>query len=181
MNTHFWKGIVGKGFTSADFIDYVFQIKMGVWHPNFVVLHNTYMPKLSQWHSVPGEQRMKNLEVYYRDQQKWSGGPHLFVADDLIWVFTPLTMPGVHSPSWNQISWGVEMVGDYDTEPFTIQDNVIAALATLHKFGKLNPSLLKFHKEDPRTTHKECPGKNVVKADILQALNDKLIALQTVE
>ena len=24
-------------------------------------------------------------------------GPHLFVADDLIWVFTPLPTPGIHS------------------------------------------------------------------------------------
>ena len=44
---------------------------------------------------------MRNLEAYYRDEQDWSAGPHLFVADDLIWVFTPLRTSWVHSPSWD--------------------------------------------------------------------------------
>ena len=108
-----WKGIVGKGFTAADFDAYAKTITFGAWRPQFVVLHNTAIPKLADWHSVPGEKRMLALEHYYRDIQKWSGGPHLFIADDLIWAFTPLNLQGVHAPSWNAISWGVELVGDY--------------------------------------------------------------------
>ena len=56
-----WKGIVGKSFTAAAFPAYVAQQKFDQWRPQFVVLHNTASPKLSQWHSAPGEQRMKNL------------------------------------------------------------------------------------------------------------------------
>ena len=85
-----WKGIVGRGFTAADFVQYVQTIKLTLWHPQFVVLHNTFIPRLADWHQVPGEQRMQNLQHYYRDTQRWSAGPHLFIADDLIWVFTPL-------------------------------------------------------------------------------------------
>src|SRR5215467_4483890 len=112
-----WKGIVGQGFTAADFQSYAAGIQLESWVPQFVVVHNTQIPKLSDWHKKPGEQHMQELQHYYRDQMHWSGGPHLFVADDLIWVFTPLTVPGVHSPSWNAISWGVELIGDYDVEP----------------------------------------------------------------
>ena len=52
------------------------------WRPQFAVLHNTAAPKLAEWHSVPGETRMRNLETYYRDAQHWSAGPHLFVPTD---------------------------------------------------------------------------------------------------
>ena len=111
-----WKGIVGRGFTPAAFDAYASELTFGAWRPQFVVLHNTATPRLADWHMVPGPQRMKNLEAYYRDEQHWSAGPHLFVADDLIWVFTPLTTSGTHSPSWNSVAWGIEMVGEYDEE-----------------------------------------------------------------
>lgn len=176
-----WKGIVGTGFTPEDFDHYVQQLHFGTWRPQLVVLHNTASPRLSQWHSVPGHQRMENLAHFYRDTQKWSAGPHLFVADDLIWAFSPLTTSGVHSPSWNRISWGVEMVGDYSTEPFTsgagakVRDNAVSALVTLHAVMGLDSHSLKLHKEDPKTTH-NCPGKNVDKQDIIQRVHDGLVA-----
>jgi len=118
---------------------------------------------------------MRNLEDFYRNVQQWSAGPHLFVADDLIWVFTPLTVPGVHSPSWNSIAWGVEMVGDYNTEPFSpqVRDNAVGALATLHAALGLDPNGMRLHKEDPKTTH-DCPGKNVDKTDMIQRVLDHL-------
>src|SRR5437870_660296 len=78
-----WKGIVGKGFTPDDFDTYVAGLTFGSWRPQFVVLHNTARPRLLQWQSTAGEQRMKNLEDFYKNVQKWSAGPHLFVADDL--------------------------------------------------------------------------------------------------
>jgi hypothetical protein len=174
-----WKGIVGRGFSAEAFDAYVFSLTFMGWTPQFVVLHNTADPTLAHWHDVPGDSRMRGLEDYYRDTQKWSAGPHLFVADDLIWVFTPVTTSGVHSPSWNSISWGVELVGDYSVEPLSAQvrQNATAALATLHRVAQLDPSTLRLHKEDPLTTHKGCPGDNIVKADVISwvqgALADK--------
>ena len=170
-----WKGIVGQSFTPDTFASYVATISFPTWRPQFVVLHNTAAPKLSEWHSVPGNVRMKNLADFYQNVQKWSAGPHLFVADDLIWVFTPLNTSGVHSPSWNAITWGVEMVGDYASEPFgdAVRGNVLSALATLHSTLGLDPNTLRLHKEDPKTTH-ICPGSNVVKADIIQGIIDKI-------
>ena len=123
-----WKGIVGRGFRPQEFEAYVGSLRFTDWRPQFVVVHNTSEPRLSQWHSTPGEQRMRNLENYYRNVQGWSAGPHLFIADDLIWVFTPLTTSGVHSPSWNAISWGVEMVGEFEEEPFApaVRENTVS-------------------------------------------------------
>ena len=122
---------------------------------------------------------MLNLQSYYRDQMKWSAGPHLFVADDLIWVFTPLTTSGIHSPSWNAISWGVEIVGEYDDETFGggVRTTAIDALAALHQWRGLDPLTLHFHKEDPLTTHKNCPGKNIVKSELISAIQSRLVGL----
>jgi hypothetical protein len=175
-----WKGIVGKGFTADQFDEYVRNeiTPRLVWKPDFVVLHNTLIPRLDEWHNVTGWQRMSGLEGYYRDDQKWSGGPHLFIADDLIWAFTPMTVPGVHSPSWNGVSWGVEVVGDYDTEdlPQSVFDNVIAALAAMHVAIDKPATTLRFHKEDPATTHRGCPGHNIVKQEVVHALTIALNA-----
>jgi hypothetical protein len=101
------------------------------------VLHNTQIPTFDEWHRISGERRMAGLATYYRDERHWSAGPHLFVADDLIWAFTPLNVPGVHSPSWNGVSWGVELVGDYDREPFgdDVKRNGMEAMAALHRLA----------------------------------------------
>jgi len=170
-----WKGIVGTGFTPSDFAAYVAGLTFAAWRPSFVVLHNTGLPTFAEWHNVAGQVRMQNLETYYRDTQHWSGGPHLFVADDLIWAFTPLTVPGVHSPSWNNVSWGVELVGDYSTEAMdpNLQLNAISAIATLHGALGLDPNTLKLHREDPLTTHL-CPGNKVSKADFIAQVVAKL-------
>lgn len=167
-----WKGIVGRGYTAAQFDEYVRNLKWGEWVPRFIVVHNTSAPTLKQWHGpTPVPQRIANLENYYKNEMKWSAGPHLFVADDLIWIFTPLTVPGTHSPSWNAVSLGVEIVGEYDVEPFApVRNNVVSALASLHRRLGLDPQTLRFHKEDPKTTHKNCPGKNVIKADLIKAI-----------
>ena len=171
-----WRGIVGRGFRAEEFKSYVATLTFTDWRPQFAVVHNTSEPRLMQWHSHPGEVRMRNLESYYRDQQKWSGGPHLFVADDLIWVFSPLTGPGVHTPSWNSISWGIEMVGEYDEEAFGngVRDNVVEALAAMHLWRGIDPETIRFHKEDPKTTHTHCPGSNVDKADLIKRVRARM-------
>ena len=182
-----WKGIVGKSFDPEAFHKYVAGLEFASWKPEFVVLHNTYKPNLANWHEVSGKERMKNLVTYYRDDLKWSGGPHVFAADDLIWVFTPLTVPGVHSPSWNEVSWGVEMAGDYDVEAFDsgpgakVRANAVAALAVLHARLGLDSSTIRFHKEDPETTHKNCPGKNVLKPDLVKRVHQAILALRSAE
>lgn len=91
-------------------------------------------------------------------------------------MFTPLTTSGVHSSSWNGIAWGVEMVGDYEVEPFeaAVRDNTVLALAVLHGHQGLDAEIIRFHKEDPQTTHRTCPGGNVDKADLIQRVQERM-------
>ena len=143
-----WKGIVGKSFTPAEFDTYCHGLQWTAWRPSFIVLHNTAIPSLAQRPSGFNQGHMDGFVTYYRDTQQWSAGPHLFIDDTRIWVFTPLTVSGVHSPSWNKLALGVEMLGDYETEPFEsgrgklVRGNAIAALATLSAILGLDPETL---------------------------------------
>jgi hypothetical protein len=168
-----WKGIVSKSFAPEDFEGYCHTLHWISWRPSFIVLHNTAIPSLAQRPDGLTEQHIRNLESFYRDNQKWSAGPHLFIDDKQIWVFTPLTMSGVHSPTWNKIALGIEMLGDYETESFSsgrglaVRRNAVSAIATISAVLGIDPQTMKLHFEDPGTTHK-CPGKNVDKAEVIK-------------
>jgi len=175
-----WKGIVGKSFLPEDFESYCHTLHWITWRPSFIVLHNTASPSIAQRPDGLTEQHIRNLESFYRDTQKWSAGPHLFIDDKQIWVFTPLTMSGVHSPSWNKTALGIEMLGDYETESFSdgrglaVRKNAVSAMATISGVLGLDPQTMRLHFEDPGTTHK-CPGKNVVKAEVVKDVVDLLV------
>jgi N-acetylmuramoyl-L-alanine amidase len=175
-----WKGIVGKSFTQDEFDAYCHGLRWDAWRPQFIVLHNTGVPSLAQRPNGLEAGHIKALEAYYRDSQKWSAGPHLFVDDRQIWAFTPLTMSGVHSPSWNKIALGVEMLGDYESEAFDggrgrkVRSNAVAALATLSAVLGLDPHTMRLHREDTATTH-ACPGKNVRKLEVIQEVQDLMM------
>jgi hypothetical protein len=175
-----WKGIIGKSFSPEAFETYCEALTWSAWRPKFIALHNTGVPNLAQRPQGFTQTHIANLEGYYRDNQKWSAGPHLFVDDKQIWVFTPLTVSGVHSPSWNSIALGVEMLGDYDKDAFdagrgaAVRDNAVAAMATLSAVLGLDPTTMRLHREDPATTH-ACPGKNVKKLEVIQRVQEKII------
>ncbi len=177
-----WKGIVDRSFDPAGFADYCRSLQWTGWRPSFIVLHNTGVPSLAQRPGGLTQQHISALQSYYRDQQHWSAGPHLFVDDRQIWAFTPLTTPGVHSPSWNSVSIGVEMLGDYQAEPFAtgrglaVQKNAVAALASLCEVIGLDPAGIRLHHEDPKTTHRDCPGQNVNKAAVIAAVVARITA-----
>lgn len=156
-----------------DFKNHVENLNLS-WRPSFIVVHNTSVPTqelYKSWHSKSNwtqEQWLKNLASYYAGLG-WNGCPHLFVAYDAICILNDLKFSGVHSPSWNKISWGVETVAEFNYELFDngVQTNLIAALGVLHSKLGISPDTLKFHKEDVRTTHKECPGKNLNKQSLI--------------
>lgn len=167
-----WKPIVGLSFNAVQFDSYCHSLQWVAWRPSFIALHNTASPSLAQRPVGFTQQHIKNLVSFYRDEKGWSAGPHLFIDDKQIWVFTPLTVSGVHSPSWNKLAMGIEMLGNYETESFktgrglAVRKNTVAAIATLSAVLGLDPTTMKLHKEDPATTHK-CPGKNVIKSEVI--------------
>jgi len=166
---------VKLGFTQSEFAIYLqHQVHFGAWRPSLIVWHNTAAPTLADWHKTaaddikrgrkPGTTRINNLENYFRNQRRWSGAPHLFIADDFIWVFNPLTAPGVHSPSWNHLSIGIEMIADFSKEDddsgagLKVKNNTIFATALLCETFGLDPHMaIKLHKDDKKTDH-DCPG-----------------------
>lgn len=173
--------LICKSFSIEAFKDYVENLKFNGWTPNFIVVHNTSVPNQQlyrDWHKKPTwtmEGWLKNLASYYASLG-WKGCPHAFVGYDRIGVLNDLTIHGTHTPSWNKYSWGVETVAEFQNEPFDngVKDNLVSALATLHSRIGLNPADFKlgvrglhFHKEDVETTHKDCPGKNLVKSDLI--------------
>jgi hypothetical protein len=179
-----WAGIVGAPFDAETFDAYCRSLTWGDWRPQFIALHNTYRPTLAQRPSGFTKQHINNLVGWYRDEQidpgtgkqlkgAWKAGPHLFVDDRQIWAFTPLTLQGRHSPSWNNIAIGVEMLGDYEVDEFEtgrgqqVRRNTVAAMATLCEVLDLKPEEIRLHKEDTQTDHKKCPGKNVDKGAVI--------------
>lgn len=160
-----WRGIVGKAIEPSKIYDYVKTISWEKWKPDFLVIHNTAAPSLADRPNGFTAQHIKNLEKYYRDDRGWPSGPHFFVDDKQIWVFTPTNVPGTHSPSWNNVSIGIEMLGDFNKEEFTsgrgvrVKGNTAELAGALLAVLGLKSSDWRWHVQDPKTTH-DCPGKN---------------------
>lgn len=171
---------IKKNFTQDGFQEYVDQLRWGSWRPSLIVWHNTWLPTLAMWQKTaaedeaagrtPGITRINNLETWFGDIKGWYAGPHLFITPKFIWVFNRLTAPGVHSPSWNSRSIGIEMVADFDKEDddsgagLLVKNHTIFATAILCEALGIDPETsIKLHREDPRTTHKNCPGINIAR------------------
>ena len=176
-----WKGIVGKQFTPEEFRRYVAGLNWGSWRPSFIVLHHTAEPSLAQRPGGFNAASMSGLTRYYRDELGWSAGPHLFVDDQPagIWVFTPLTTPGVHAKSFNGRSLGLEMLGNYDVEDFDtgrgalVRDNAVAAIAILSNALGVDPDSMMCHRDEPSTS-KTCPGNNVDRLAFIRLVKERL-------
>lgn len=172
-----WPTIPAKGLTLPELQAHIDKMKFDKWRPNGMVVHNTGIPSLKQWHQVDGPTRIKNLTNYFRNQRGWTSGPHAFVADDFVWLFTPFNMPGTHSPSWNGTKLGIEMVADFATEDdesgggLKVKLNTVALFGMLHRKLGIDPETIKLHKEDTRTTH-DCPGKNFKKDEFVSLVKE---------
>lgn len=179
---------IKRNFTQQGFADYVKTLVWSRWRPTAVVWHNTAAPSLAQWIKsaeadrreglVPGISRIRSLENFFRNNRDWSGCPHLFIANDYIWVMNPLGEPGVHSPSWNHIALGIEMIGDFSREDddagegLRVKNNTIFATALLCSTLGIDPlSKIWLHKQDPKTTH-DCPGEDIArdKGDMIESV-----------
>lgn len=168
---------VGRRFRPADFPAYLAGVTFGSFRPRYVTLHHTGIPNLAQRPTGFSDQHLLNLRHYYGVQLGWSGAPHFFVddRDDGIIVFQRLDRKGVHAASFNNESWGIEMLGNYDVDSFTtgrgekIRDLTVELITMLNERLGASPTSLRFHRDDPLTS-KSCPGRNVSKADMVTRL-----------
>jgi len=161
--------LVGRFFTLDEFAQYLQSTDMNHmrWSPSGITVHHTAAPNLSQRKKGFEDKHMQYLRDYYKNKLRWSSGPHLFVDDNGIWVFTPLTDRGVHARSFNSSRYGIEMLGDFDykDDPTKgrgqkVMDNTKAACAMLMKYRGISRNKLNFHNMDPLTS-KTCPGLKV--------------------
>jgi hypothetical protein len=141
---------IGAAKTADEFTTYVEGFNFGHPAPDFIVLHHTWSPGTvyttpnwpvdKQWDG--GEtagmsdaeirrrrlRRLEQLRDFYANERGWSIGPHLFIDNRYIWLFTPMDRPGAHaSDNWGNFfdrggvrhfSIGVEVVGLYDNKPW---------------------------------------------------------------
>ena len=171
-----------RRFTRAEFTSHFsgLDFSKASWQPRMFVLHNTDRPNLRQWlgGGATPEQRLANLETYYKGMN-WHSGPHWFVAPDAIWEFCDPMQDGVHCSCANHVAFGCEMVGDFATEAFDsgpgaqVRDNAVHVIATVfdHFGWRPDPLVLwkqglAFHHHCGRDRH-DCPGKNVDRSDVV--------------
>lgn len=170
---------VGKRMTRKEFADYLDSFGFSSFNPTFVTLHHTASPTLAQRPNGFSAQHLQNLLHYYQDTLGWNGAPHVFIDDqgDGIIVFQRMDKRGVHAASFNSKSWGVEMLGYYDTESFDtgrgqiVRDNAMQALAIMCKRLHVKADTIKFHRDDPKTS-KTCPGTKVKKSYVVNAVQE---------
>lgn len=131
----------GRGLTLDQFQAYVNTYDFGTVPPDHVVFHHTANPDASwaplsadpktKWDRneagmsdsqirVKRERQLDAIKNYYVSLD-WNAGPHLFVDDRFIWIFTPMNTVGIHAKWGNSFrsfqklhySIGIEVIGYY--------------------------------------------------------------------
>ncbi len=152
--------MIGKALTIAQWNEYIANYQFGSLPVKHVVLHHTWKPNLQQW---GGLRSMQGMQKFYAGKG-WYAAPHIYVAPDGIWLFTPISQIGIHAGVGNGshgqgwYSIGVEMVGDYDRALPTsnVWEQSKAVMAGIsRKLGIAPAALIKFHRE---YSPKSCPG-----------------------
>ena len=181
-----WNNFEGQARTREQTLERINALQWTDWRPQGITLHNTAAPTLEQWAETGPrhDARIRNLQSYYENDKGWHAGPHWFVSRNWINWFSDPLRPGVHSRCFNATRFGIEMVGDYDQEEFNsgdgalVRDNAVFLIAALNlKFG-FEPDDLKFHVECKKDNH-DCPGKKVVKAEVISRVRAMMAALKS--
>jgi hypothetical protein len=197
-----WPNFDGKPYSRAELAAHINACDFSKWRrkdgthakPAFITLHNTSSPTIQLWLSWSPEKRQQyvlNMQPYY-EKMGWRGGPHFFVTpqDDICaFGFNDLMAAGTHASCFNNASIGIEMVGEFDREPFDtgpgaqVADNAVYLMALLHNKIGITPAPyaydqhgLHFHIECKADNH-DCPGRFVVKPNIVTRVNAEMAEL----
>lgn len=160
--------IIGKGLTLDEFRRYVKGYDFGKLKPSGLVLHHTWKPTKGEWR---GDVSIEGLRRYYEDKG-WTAGPHLFISEDKVWLFTPMNKVGIHAGTGNatysmgflkSYTIGIEVVGDYDTEKWSggTKTNALGAIKMLMTQLAIPTENVTFHRD--WTNQKTCPGSAITK------------------
>lgn len=156
MATKFnWLGkSVGDAAGLAVFLQ---EYKPADWCKNLII-HNTVEPDEGDW---AGKKSMTGMGNFYRDTQKWNGGPHFVAAPDGIWIGSEPNVMTVHSNICNDHAIAMEVVGFYDKRVWQnpIRAYAISGIAVILQWLGLGPEALLGHRDcgSPKT----CPGASI--------------------
>lgn len=103
--------ILNRRMNIKAFQEYIRNLKLYPWSRKIdrIILHHTSSP-LDSW------QNSASMLHYYNLYQSrgWKAGPHIFIARDGIWLFTPIMKKGRASTKGiNSGSIHIELVGRY--------------------------------------------------------------------
>ncbi len=159
--------ILNKCLTSNQFRDYVKGYNFGSLPANKLVIHHTWKPTKESW---AGEKSILGLKRYY-EKKGWKVGPHLFVAEDGIWLFTPMRKDGIHAAKLNHRSIGIEIVGDYNTAKWSgkTKTNAFGVIKILLEGLNLTENDIYFHRD---VSIKSCPGWAITKEWLFYELSE---------
>ncbi len=150
--------IINKRLSLNEFRHYVDSYNFGSVPPNKLVIHHTWRPTKNSW---AGERTIGGLKKYY-EGKGWPVGPHLFIAEDGIWLFSHMNKDGIHAGNLNTGSIGIEVVGDYDNEKWSGETkvNTLGSIKALIDKLNLSNSDIYFHRD---VSGKSCPGWAITK------------------
>ena len=159
--------IINKRLMLNEFRDYVKGYYFGSLPANKLVIHHTWRPTRESW---DGERTILGLKRYY-EGKGWKVGPHLFIAEDGIWLFTPMRKDGIHAGKLNPRSIGIEVVGDYNSEKWSgrTKTNTLGAIKVLMERLNLTENEIFFHRD---TSPKSCPGWAITKEWLFKELSE---------
>lgn len=167
--------ILAQKLNQDEFRNYVATYDFGSIKPDSLVIHHTWRPTKKDWN---GEKSIMGLKNYY-EGLGWNAGPHLFIAEDGIWLFTPMKDVGIHAGAGNShrdklgrlkgYSIGIEVVGDYDVERWTgdTLSNAMTTIRILMKRLAMTNEQVFFHRD---FSNKSCPGHAITKEWLFQEL-----------
>ena len=142
-----------------------------------ITIHHSLVPTRAMWH---GRATMEGTKQFYINKG-WSAGPHLFLAaltpdklNDGIWAGTPLAVTGIHAGGCNVDHVGIEVVGNYDIEPWPceVSELVYTTVIALMRWASIAPAHVQGHREC--LNNKSCPGRQIdmdqVRAELARRL-----------
>lgn len=159
--------IINRRLDLHEFRDYVATYDFGPQLPDKLVIHHTWRPTKEGW---GGSHSIEGLKRYY-EGKGWPAGPHIFVAEDGIWLFSPMNKDGIHAAELNIRSIGIEVVGDYDQEKWSgkTKENALGVIKVLMGRLSVDKQHLFFHRD---VSNKTCPGAAITKEWLFGELDD---------
>lgn len=162
--------IINKCLSAKEFKDYIAKKSFSPNNPNKLCLHHTWKPDVADWN---GAKTISGLKRYY-EGLGWSAGPHLFIAEDGIWLFTDMNKQGIHAGLGNKNSIGIEVVGNYDPKVWKgkTKENALSVIELLSAKLGLTFGDIHYHR---MYSAKTCPGKMITSKWLKEKLEERKI------